>query len=321
MRQWRVGSFSMGFTLILFGVVLIIGQVQGGYLALDVTLKWWPAALVLLGLEIVVAGYASGDKAPVIRYDWFGILVTIIFVSVSLVAYAVNVSGILPALNRRMAAAEYPVDFAEERIRLDESITKVVLSVEGQDVELRSAPGSEVVLFGHGRVSASEPDEAMELASRAGAAVSHVGDTIFIHLKPMPPAGGGMSYVRYAESEKWTVLVPPTADLEFSGLGNRTGVILRGLAAEWVVKGDGLLDVNLGPDENARVRVTSRSDVLSPPEGNMAWKPVLLESSETLSADVRPHCVHESLLGDGRFMLDLQVRRPGSVQVNISETK
>ncbi|GAB6990251.1 hypothetical protein [Paenibacillus pini] len=50
-RQWRVGTLSMGCSLLLIGVVTLTSQWRGGDV-FDIALKWWPAIFILLGLEM-----------------------------------------------------------------------------------------------------------------------------------------------------------------------------------------------------------------------------------------------------------------------------
>ena len=44
MRQWRVGSFSMGLVLVLLGIGLLLYQLKGAPAALDLIFNWWPLA-------------------------------------------------------------------------------------------------------------------------------------------------------------------------------------------------------------------------------------------------------------------------------------
>ncbi|ASA97467.1 LiaF transmembrane domain-containing protein [Anoxybacillus flavithermus] len=53
MRKWRVGTVSMGASLILLGIVLFISQWEGMGAA-DIFASWWPFLLVLLGVEVFV---------------------------------------------------------------------------------------------------------------------------------------------------------------------------------------------------------------------------------------------------------------------------
>lgn len=58
MRQWRVGSLTLGLTLIFTGIIFIIGN------TVDMTLmgkviKFWPIIFILLGIEILVSSYLA----------------------------------------------------------------------------------------------------------------------------------------------------------------------------------------------------------------------------------------------------------------------
>ena len=69
MRQWRVGTFSMGILLLATGILLLYGQLQP-YPATEYLLQWWPLIFVLLGLEVLLQAYFNKveDGESRVRY-------------------------------------------------------------------------------------------------------------------------------------------------------------------------------------------------------------------------------------------------------------
>src|SRR5690625_7952784 len=73
MRTWRVGSISMGVSLLLLGVLLLLSQ----FFQVKVTtifLTWWPVILIVLGLELLVYLFLSKQENPVIKYDFLSVV-------------------------------------------------------------------------------------------------------------------------------------------------------------------------------------------------------------------------------------------------------
>ena len=69
-KKYYVGRFSAGLTLIAAGVAYIVSLFE--IISLYDVLKFWPAILILLGTELLVAAFVSrGEK---ICYDWLSLL-------------------------------------------------------------------------------------------------------------------------------------------------------------------------------------------------------------------------------------------------------
>lgn len=89
MRQWKIGTISMGILLIVVGVLCIINQI-GGYSIVEALLKWWPISLIMLGLEILVMSFVARNSETKIRFDGFSIFIIIIILLFSCGAYFVQ---------------------------------------------------------------------------------------------------------------------------------------------------------------------------------------------------------------------------------------
>lgn len=77
MRQWRVGTFTIGIILVVLGVMMLAAQING-FPALDQILKWWPAALIMLGIEVLVYIALSKQEEPRLKFDGLSIFMIIV---------------------------------------------------------------------------------------------------------------------------------------------------------------------------------------------------------------------------------------------------
>lgn len=89
MRQWRVGTLTMGIILIVLGIVILLSQFNNASI-LNILLKWWPLSLILLGCEVLgYIGFSkSGDER--VLYDGFSIFLIIIILMVTMGAYSLK---------------------------------------------------------------------------------------------------------------------------------------------------------------------------------------------------------------------------------------
>lgn len=74
MREWRIGSLTLGLSLIITGITFIIFNIYGNEDILINSLNWWPVVLIILGCEILISNklYLMGK----INYklDWVSVI-------------------------------------------------------------------------------------------------------------------------------------------------------------------------------------------------------------------------------------------------------
>ncbi|TDA70301.1 MAG: hypothetical protein D9V47_01810 [Clostridia bacterium] len=267
-RQWRVGSFSMGLVLVLLGVALLVAQ-DGPGRVLELVHRWWPVTPILLGGEILLAGYFVRDEKPRLKYDWLAIIAVIAVVMFTLGLAGLAASGVLPALERSFSAAEYTVALPELSIPPGEGVTGIVVQGAGDRVEIRSSTGPEVLLFGQAHIRAVSEQEARSLASLAAASTRRAGDTLFLTLSDVPVP---RDFSPGHPEQQWTLLVPAGMRLEFKSgpTAGTVNLVLDHLAADWTVQNAGQVKATLSSDLPLRVRArVPRREFLT---GDLPWR-------------------------------------------------
>ncbi|MGG3555595.1 hypothetical protein ABES23_02700 [Peribacillus frigoritolerans] len=73
MRTWRVGTISMGISLVGLGFVLLVSQISDMNLT-TILLSWWPLLFMILGTEILFYIYFSRKESSFVKYDILSIL-------------------------------------------------------------------------------------------------------------------------------------------------------------------------------------------------------------------------------------------------------
>ncbi|WP_426349589.1 DUF4097 family beta strand repeat-containing protein [Alloiococcus sp. CFN-8] len=79
MKQWKVGTISLGILLISLGVAWIYSTVTGmGFF--NSVFKWWPIVLILLGVEILIFSLIPSNENRRVKVDPLSIIIIILIV-------------------------------------------------------------------------------------------------------------------------------------------------------------------------------------------------------------------------------------------------
>ncbi|MBE3582019.1 MAG: hypothetical protein IMW96_10385 [Thermoanaerobacteraceae bacterium] len=320
-RQWRVGSFSMALVLILLGVALL-GWRRDPTAVPRLVLNWWPLALVLLGLEVLLAGYFCRQEVPRIKYDFPAIILVFLAGCVSLGLYGLTASGLADRLTRLLAAASFTVELPEARLAVPEGVRKIV--VQGPDGGwqnlqiLTGSSGGQVAFFGLARVAAASEEEAREQAGKAGLHTYQAGDTLFLQLGEVPSFRnwGPASYITTS-----TLVLPSDVEVEVTGRSQSAlALAIDELEASWSIIHPGSIQVTLSP--SARVQIEARGAKL---EGNVPWEiqkgseagspPSPARGTEVASVGMEPEVLGRVAVGKGGPLLKLSSSSIISVDV------
>ncbi|MFC7682085.1 hypothetical protein [Paenibacillus sp. GCM10028914] len=146
-RQWRVGTLSMGISLLLLGLLVLTSQWKGVEV-FDTALKWWPIIFILLGIEIV--GYTLFfRKGEFVKYDVFSILL-IGFLTICCIGMAaLSSTGIMDHIRRETGAIYKTVQIPEINMDVPSGVTKII--VQGSymyNVKKDASSSNKLLVFG-----------------------------------------------------------------------------------------------------------------------------------------------------------------------------
>lgn len=129
-KVWRVGSLSMGITLMLIGTAFAVSLWQDTE---AYTLLLWvtPVVFILLGVELLIYLAVAGKGERLVRYDW----VSVFFVGVigigSLVLALLMSIGLTDEIKRDLTMT-YRTAFVEtEKIEVPETVKNIIVQSTG----------------------------------------------------------------------------------------------------------------------------------------------------------------------------------------------
>lgn len=263
MRTWRVGTISMGASLLLLGIFLLFSQLFGFDL-FHIMISWWPIILIVLGLEILVFLFLSKKEKPMLTYDFLSIFFVGILGTVGIAFAVLSSTGIMDKLEELMHQEDRTFELPELTLKMNEDIKRVVLNTDHYPITVEGTLENELSMFGTYR---SQSGKGVKLISETSDYVitKQKGDTLFVNVKVLPinPGPFGSS-----NTMKATVLIPAKLKVEIEGNHNPITLKPRTLMSDWNVDRASDLSIHLGNDSDVNVVAVGAQEI----SGQEEWK-------------------------------------------------
>jgi hypothetical protein len=256
MRTWRVGTFSMGATLVFLGLFLFLSRFMGLDLV-HVMSAWWPLLLIVLGIEILLFLFFSRQEKPVLKYDFLSIIFVGLLGTVGIVIAMLSATGIMEKVEDVVAREERSFELPDFSYQMDDSIKRVVLRTVGYQTTIEATEEKEVSMFGTYRTQTTEKEKFLTSADEYVYA-NKKGDTLYINVKTLPNEWGPF----YSHQEiASTILIPKGVQLEVVSNGNDMTLNPRGLENDWNINGASSLNVKVSEDSNLNISAVGVGEV------------------------------------------------------------
>jgi hypothetical protein len=257
MRIWRVGTFSMGASLLFLGLILLFSQVLNLKLHKVLT-SWWPIILVVLGVEILVYLVLSKQEKPFLKFDFLSIFFVGILGMVGIGFAILSTTGILEKVTEVLERREQTLDLPTFTQTLDESIKRIVIKTEHQPITIEGTPSKEVSMIGTYRANLLESEKLVDQAEDI-LHIKQIGDTIFIEMKELPRENGPFDSF---SSVSATLLIPSDIKLEVIGRDNNIRLKPRLLLSDWSIEDASAVSLLVEKDYDLSVSVRGVQEVL-----------------------------------------------------------
>jgi len=254
MRQWRVGTISMGLLLVGGGLGLLAAQYNAR--AITVAMRWWPLLLVVLGIEVLVYTYLKKSEDGRVCYDIFSIIIILFLVFSGVGLKTAQDAGIAQWVQERLQLSSYTMVLPEIQVQLPAQVQKVVLSAEQSSrLEIRSTSVETMLAGGKVTVRAKSEEEARQMAEQAlKVSTREAGDTLFITMS------GGHDI---------KISLPSRVELEVNAPEQKVVLTADQVLGNYVIIGD--FDSEVLLPAGADLSITAINDAPGRISGNLAW--------------------------------------------------
>lgn len=181
-RRWRVGTLSMGLSLLFLGSLIMVSQWKGSDV-FETALAWWPIIFIMLGLEIVTYTLWFRGKGK-LYYDVLSVFFVGFLAICCLIFSGISSLGITQELRRTISSVEMNYALPEWNGSIPEGVdTVIVQAAQPYGIKVDQSGGTEMSVFGSyvtddGRLS--EEQEKQLLQSK------RVGSNLYIMLGDTP---------------------------------------------------------------------------------------------------------------------------------------
>ena len=206
-RTWRVGSLSMGVTLMMIGIALAVSIWQDAE-AYELLLWVAPVVFIMLGAELLLYLKFSDSKHAVVRYDWISVFFVGLVGSASLGLALLMSTGVFDGIKQGFDMAQRSFFIETEKVELPPEISRVVVhSLTG--VQISEVDISEARLLGQVRYWSAEP---IKYDGSPLMRTNIVGTTMYIMIGSIDyPTGGFFSE---AADHQLTLVLPQGIQVE-----------------------------------------------------------------------------------------------------------
>jgi hypothetical protein len=296
MRTWRVGTVSMGASLLLLGVILFLSRFLGMELV-HVMTAWWPILLIVLGIEILLYLYLSRQEKSMIKYDFLSIFFVGVLGMVGIAFAILSSTGVMGKVEEAMAREERSFELPAYAYKMDDSIKRVVVRTTGYAMTIETTAEREVSMFGTYRTETTSRKEKLVKSADDYVFANKKGDTLYLNVKTLPNESGPFS--TYQEMAA-TILIPADVKLEVIGNGNSLTLNPRSLVNNWSISGASSIDVELNETSDLKIAANGVDDV-SGEDG--AWQVTEKGNQNGGVEGVERNAVYQS--GEGKYQINI----------------
>ncbi|MDD2586708.1 MAG: hypothetical protein PHO25_08765, partial [Syntrophomonadaceae bacterium] len=241
MRQWRVGTLSMGLLLIVLGAGLIFAQVNK-VAVIDVLLNWWPLLFILLGAEVLVQIGLNKDEVIKVKYDIFSIIIVFIIVMTGLAVQGLTEVGFINQAKIALVSQDYLLKTEPAEVTVGPGIKKLVIQAPPGTLQIHTTSSSNITASASVNVSADSPEKARQILEKSASCQSYIsGDTCYVSFAAILN-GSDLGY--RCRITEYTLVLPERLDVVIKGQNNPLKIDAGQVASNWQINGAGDIELN-----------------------------------------------------------------------------
>lgn len=290
MKSRRVGTISMAIVLIGFGILIFISQVNQ-VSALELTMKFWPSILILLGAEILWFGYKgkTEDGDIKIKYDVFSVFIVMIILAVNIGLYGLLELGLIDSIKSQISSVTVNYDLPLEEHIVDSSIEKIIIrGARFPGSTIRTGKVDKVTASGFINIRSHKDENVEGLVCGNILSVNKSGNTMYITVKDRLTADYNVRDLN--------IIIPYDKEVEIID-GNNIQVIMDSISKDLLIDNVHNINLRIGKDSNLKIEtVTNNMEEL---KGNVKW------NTSQIGDESDPKYKWELTCGDGKNKINI----------------
>lgn len=308
MKKRRVGTISMGIVLVAFGVLIFIAQINK-VSAINLSIKFWPIILFLIGGEILWHSYKYKEEDINIKYDVFSIFIVLLIVIINLGIYGLMETGIISKVSSMISAETFTFEIPYEEIEINKNIEKIIINAPKHcNLNMSSEKNNKIVFSGSADIIAENKEKAKNLLNDKYINAKESGNTLYISF---PDTSIHNNRYNNFSPYDFNLSIPEDKKVEIKGQGESLDLALDNVSNDWIIDDIGRVKIRLKKSINARIEALvhdSHSLI-----GNAQWKTTEtkneIEDTEKVKGELN--------YGDGKN--NIYILSSGEVEVNVLE--
>ncbi|MGE5653598.1 MAG: hypothetical protein ACM3ZQ_04920, partial [Bacillota bacterium] len=234
MRQWRVGTISLGIILLGLGAALLFWLLSGQPTPI-IYLRWWPLALIILALEILASTLPSRGEKARFRYDGASIVLIMIITVGSLGLSLINGLGLMERVSMELTGSAQSLTLEPQRVEVPTGVRQVVVVAANSETRVVASDTGSCTIQGELHGFGSSPAW-MDAFKSIKPTARVVGDMLWLEL---PDFQGRQMLGQQVHQSQYEVIVPRNLAVEincrqYARLDLRPSLVQQ----DWMVKGD-----------------------------------------------------------------------------------
>lgn len=307
MKKRRVGTISMGIVLIAFGILIFIAQVNR-VSAINLSIKFWPIILFLIGGEILWYSYKYKDEDVNIKYDVFSVFIVLLIVVINLGIYGIVETGIMSKVSSMISSENFTFKIPYREIEVDKNIEKIIVEVPRHcNLDMRSEKDNKIIFSGSADITAENKGKAKEFLNDEYIITKSSGNTLYVSFLDTSIYNNRVNSVY---PYKFNLSIPEDKKVEINGEGDSLDLTIDNMKNDWVIDNISNVKIRLGKNIDTKLEALVHSaESLG---GNAKWETAGSESVEELDR-IKGKLVY----GEGKN--NIYILTSGEVEVNTFE--
>ncbi len=254
MRQWRVGTFTLGVLLLVLGIGLLYSNISR-IAVIDFLLLWWPLLFVLLGLEVLILQGLARKNEQVPKYDLLGIFVMLVILFFAIGMHSFIETGLAEQIKQEVSSRSFDITSDPLQKAITADINRIVVNSPCCRLSTYTSNEQSISAFFQATIIADNSETA-RLMLQEGFRINckKVDDTLFVSLNTASQKALGYSL----NLKEVTLVLPTDVNVELN-VPDTEVKVTADMNNDWKINSPAEIEVNIPSGKEVQVNALVNS--------------------------------------------------------------